>query len=239
MKFYNKVLKTKFNTNSNEKNIGFQYQPQQINNKEPITKNSEAIRLNALTDTEGLHRAYARDNGIYIRNNTMFVSGTKDFPQDHWDDLKIPLHRTNETLRYINADKALKNNELLNPDQKITALVGHSLGGAVITEMQKQYPDRTFKTTTYGAPLKSSTAPDNIDNKRFRNVGDVISILDRGASLGLAPSLIPNIANLSYNNPITPSKIIAQALDNHSYDDLGQQKIDDTSRDTFVYRTDE
>jgi hypothetical protein len=28
-------------------------------------------------------------------------------------------------------------------------------------------------------------------------------------------------------------------LDNHSYDDLGQQKIDDTSRDTFVYRTDE
>jgi hypothetical protein len=224
MKLYNKVLKTKFNTNIDEKYIGSQYQTQQINNKEPITKNSEAIRLNALTDVEGLHRAYARDNGIYIRNTTMFVSGTKDFPQDHWDDLKIPFHETSKTLRYINADKALKNNELLNPDQKITSLVGHSLGGAVITEMQNQYPDRTFKTTTYGAPLKSTTAPDNIDNKRFRNVGDVISILDRGATLGVAPSLIPNIASLSYDNPITPSKIIAQALDNHSYDNFEKEK---------------
>jgi hypothetical protein len=49
MKFYNKVLKTKFNTDINEKHIGSQYQPQ-LNNKQPITKNSEAIRLNAMTD---------------------------------------------------------------------------------------------------------------------------------------------------------------------------------------------
>jgi hypothetical protein len=144
MKFYDKVLKTKFNTNTDEKHIGSQYQTQQINNKQPITKNSEAIILNAMTDVEGLDRAYARDNGIYIRNNTMFVSGTKDFPQDHWDDLKIPVNLTAESLRYRNADKALKNNELLNPDQKITSLVGHSLGGGVILEMQKQYPERNF-----------------------------------------------------------------------------------------------
>jgi hypothetical protein len=38
----------------------------------------------------------------------MFVSGTKDFPQDHWDDLKIPFNLTAESLRYRNADKALQ-----------------------------------------------------------------------------------------------------------------------------------
>jgi predicted alpha/beta hydrolase family esterase len=67
----------------------------------------------------------------------MVVSGTKDFPQDHWDDIsKIPFNLTAESLRYRNADKALNNNELLNPEQNITSLVGHSLGGSVVLEMQ-------------------------------------------------------------------------------------------------------
>jgi hypothetical protein len=64
MKFYNKVLKTRLNTAINEKHIGSQYQPSY--DKQPITKNSEAIRLNAMTDVEGLDRAYARENGICI-----------------------------------------------------------------------------------------------------------------------------------------------------------------------------
>jgi pimeloyl-ACP methyl ester carboxylesterase len=194
-----------------------------------------------MTDVEGLDRAYARENGIYIRNNTMFVSGTKDFPQDHWDDIsKISFNLTAESLRYRNADKALKNNELLNPDQKITSLVGHSLGGSVVLEMQKQYPDRTFKTTTYGAPVKSITTPDNIDNKRFRNIGDPVSILDRGGTNAVKPSLLMNLSSLiTDNNTVNTSDVVLQALDNHSYDGFGKQEIDNTSRDTFVYRTDE
>ena len=48
----------------------------------------------------------------------MVVSGTKDFPQDHWDDLKIPFNLTAESLRCRNADKALTNNEALCRDQK-------------------------------------------------------------------------------------------------------------------------
>ncbi len=54
-------------------------------NKAPINQNSEAIRLNAMSDVEGLDRAYAIDNGIDIRNNTMVLSGTKDWPQDQWE----------------------------------------------------------------------------------------------------------------------------------------------------------
>ena len=90
----------------------------------------------------------------------MVVSGTKDFPQDHWDDLKIPFDLSAESLRSRNADKALTTTESLYPDQNHTSLVGQSLGGAVILETLNQYPDRSFKTTTYGAPVKSITLPD-------------------------------------------------------------------------------
>ena len=69
------------------KHFGSQYQP---SHDKPITKQYEAVILNAMTDVEGLDRAYARDNGSCIRNTTMVVSGAKDFPQVHWDDLKIP-----------------------------------------------------------------------------------------------------------------------------------------------------
>ena len=79
-----------------------------MNNK-PITTNSAPFTLKPLSGVEGLQRAYARTSGVYIRNSTMFVADTKDFPQDHWDDLtKIPTNTAYNTLQYINADKAFK-----------------------------------------------------------------------------------------------------------------------------------
>jgi hypothetical protein len=87
--------------------------------------------------------------------------------------------------------------------------VGHSLGGSVILEIRKQYPDRTFKTITYGAPVKSISTPDNIDNKRFRNIGDPVSILDRGATNAVKPSLLMNLASLiTDNNTVNTSDVI-------------------------------
>ena len=86
-----------------------------------------------MIDVEGLDRACARDNRIYIRNNNILVSGTKDLSQDHWDYIsKIPFKLTAEFLRYTKTDKELKHNEALYPDQKTTSLVGHSLEKAVI-----------------------------------------------------------------------------------------------------------
>ena len=145
----------------------------------------------------------------------MFVSGTKDWPHDHRDDLKIPFNLTAESLRYRNADKTLTNNAaLLYPDQNVTSLVSHSLGGSVVLEMRKkQYSDRIFKTTTCSAPTKSIIAPDDIDNKRFRNFGDAISILDRGATSGLNASLIKH--SITHDDAITASTVAYQALDNH------------------------
>ena len=130
MKCYDKLLKTKFNTDTTDTHIGSQYQPSY---DKPIPKQSAAITLNPLTDVQGFDRACARDNGIYIRNTIMFVSGAKDFPRDHGDDLKSKFNLTAESLRYSNVDKAL------NDNSQSASLVGHSVGGSVVLEMQNNY----------------------------------------------------------------------------------------------------
>ena len=61
---YDNVLNSKWNNNVNENHISLQYQPS-ISNKSRTT-NSAPITLNAISDVEGLNKAYARDNGIYI-----------------------------------------------------------------------------------------------------------------------------------------------------------------------------
>jgi hypothetical protein len=165
MNIYDKALNTKFNTDTTDQHIGTQYQPSY---DKPITNNSAHITLNAMTDVQSLDKAYSRDTGLYIRNDTMLVAGTKDFPQDHWDELKIPFNLTPESLRYRNADNAFK----YNPP--ITSVVGYALGVAVILEMQHYHDDKGFRTTTYGSPTKSIIAPANIDNTRFINIGDPI-----------------------------------------------------------------
>jgi hypothetical protein len=49
-----------------------------------------------------------------------------------------------------------------------------------------------------------------------------------------------NLASLiTDNNTVNTSGVVLQALYNHSYAGFGKQQIDNTSRDTFVYRTDE
>ena len=101
----------------------------------------------------------------------MFVAGTKDFPHDAGDDVsKLPFQTTYNSLRYINADKALNNNDTLYPDHKLTSIVGHSFCGSLVSEMQKPYPYINFKTTTYGAPVASMTAPDNINTKKVQKL---------------------------------------------------------------------
>ena len=57
-------------------------------------------QLQDITDEEGLKRAYDTKYGLFQHYNTLFVAGTKDFPQDHIDDLKLPFDGTlNKTKR--------------------------------------------------------------------------------------------------------------------------------------------
>ena len=54
------------------------------------TKQQKFIKqLQDISEEEGLKRAYDTRDGLYQHYNKLFIAGTKDFPQDHIDDLKI------------------------------------------------------------------------------------------------------------------------------------------------------
>ena len=60
---------------------------------------------------------------------------------------------------------------------KVKHLVGHSMGGNVALELQKENPN--LKSTTYGAAVWQPFSTKQGD--RYRHGGDPISMLDRGA----------------------------------------------------------
>ncbi len=69
--------------------------------------------------------------------------------QDVWDDLKIPLNKTNKSERFRNVQEELDRNP------NIKNVVGHSLGSAVAYEAQKQNPNRNLNVVAYNAPIVS------------------------------------------------------------------------------------
>ena len=124
----------------------------------------------SLADRVGLDRAYADPRKIYMEGDSISVAGTSSLG-DVMDDLALPFGLTKGTQRYIDSERALK----ANP--KIRRVVGHSLGGAVALEMQRDHPE--LKTRTYGAPVVSMTPGD-----RYRSAGDPVSVLDWGELQG-------------------------------------------------------
>ncbi len=69
-------------------------------------------------------------------------------------------------------------------------MVGHSLGGSVSLELQKNHPNIIKKSRTYGAPvmdlLGSAAETVNI----YRNWFDPVSIVDRGAKKSIKWNLL-------------------------------------------------
>ncbi len=88
--------------------------------------------VESLADREGLDRAYADSNKVYMTGDTLFVAGTSSFG-DAIDDIALPFGLTRRTQRYMAADRMLASNP------KIRRVVGHSLGGAVALQMQKDH----------------------------------------------------------------------------------------------------
>ena len=138
---------------------------------------------------------------------------------DAWDDLKIPFSQTAKAQRYIDADAMLAKNP------QVTNLVGHSLGGASILELQKNHPETKFRTNTYGAPAGSIQAPDNIDNHRYRNDLDPVSMFDGGAESNYKASAAKTMAYAIFSG--NPENIVNGILDAHSYDNFDKNKVSD------------
>ena len=127
-----------------------------------------------MQDREGLDKAYATPDGIYADGETEYIAGTKSFG-DAVDDLSIPFGVTRGTARYESAART----SAANP--KIRRVIGHSLGGAVALQLQKDIP--SLNSRTYGAPVLSFSG----SGERMRSLGDPVSMFDFG-SRETAPS---------------------------------------------------
>ena len=63
----------------------------------------------------------------------LFISGTRDFPTDRIDDLKLPFDDTlNKTKRGRDADMYYRSHH------EIDTVIGHSLGGSVALALGMQ-----------------------------------------------------------------------------------------------------
>jgi hypothetical protein len=136
-----------------------------------------------ITDEEGLRRAYEQGDS-YTHGKTLYVAGSHT-ARDWLDDVtKIPFWKplfggSSAIHRYQMAQQAAR-------ETRPETVVGHSLGGAVALEMQKENP--SLETRTYGAPVFDPLGQS--PGERYRSRFDPVSILDRGATSTLdAPAI--------------------------------------------------
>ena len=113
---------------------------------------------------------------------------------DAIDDLKIPEFKTRDIQRYKDADNFLKKNS------DIKQLIGHSMGGSVVLQLNKDNNNK-FETRTYSAPVFDAVPHNSNDpeNERFKTLGDPVAIFDNNARVTFKPSLNPLDLH-SYNN---------------------------------------
>ena len=129
-----------------------------------------------------MQKAYESKKKVHVDGDTAFIAGTSSWG-DIYDDLtKIPFWGdVRNSTRYKQADEVLKQNP------QVKKLVSHSLGGSVSLELEKNYPQKNYETTTYGAPVFMGLGKGD----RYRHRGDPISIFDFGAkNVGFSVNLL-------------------------------------------------
>ena len=95
-------------------------------------------------------------DGLYQHYNTLFIAGTRDFPQAHIDDSKSPFDYTlNKTHRAKTADAYYRSHH------EIDTVIGHSLGGSVALALRKECKKQNdnqyglIQSTLSGVPVIS------------------------------------------------------------------------------------
>eukprot|EP00972_Heterocapsa_arctica_P013443 1979246-Heterocapsa_arctica.AAC.1 len=82
---------------------------------------------------KALQRHMQQTNELYQHYNKLFIAGTRDFPHDHFDDLKIPFNQTLDGKRGRDAEAYYLSHH------EIDTTVGHSLGGAIALNLEQKY----------------------------------------------------------------------------------------------------
>jgi hypothetical protein len=156
-------------------------------------------------DEAGIAKAYADTTypGVYYdpKTRTEYVKGTvPTSAKDWWDDIsKIPfwgdIHDAERTKM---AEAAYQ--DLIKQGKPVDRVSGHSLGGSVALQLQKDH-DIPF-SRTFGAPV-FQLSPFEKNAERFRHPLDPFSILDRSATNTRSWSLNPhNYGDYSNNTSI-------------------------------------
>ena len=99
------------------------------------------------SNTQSIKLAYDRDNKSFVKGNKMYVGGTtsaKDWQQNF---TKLKTGGIRDMDRYKEAKQVL----LENP--QVSTLLGHSVGGRFVLELNKEFKDKNCKTRTYDAPV--------------------------------------------------------------------------------------
>ena len=166
-----------------------------------------------LNDTQGLKLAYENPDGIYQNGSILYIAGTKS-GRDVYDDLKLPLYQTQQTKRYKDVDKFIKDGTIEVNGKQITGvtdIISHSLGSAVGQQINSDYGN-IFRSRSYGSPFVSGQRPEDTGtNLRIRKSGDIVSMFDKG-------SITLNKGTLDAS---PEARVLRDPLQNHSYKDIG------------------
>ena len=200
-KNYSKVQKAR-NQNDDRRIVGYQ-----TITDHPVVET--ATRLKPITDAEGLKQA-SLTGKPYIHGGTLYIQGSQT-AQDWMDNIKnIPDWGTINNIKNVgstllkaagydvpaipdapadwgnlkSSDKYINASKVLKEHPEIKRVVGHSQGGSIALELQKEDPK--LKTTVYGTPVFDPLGLDayrhgygNID--RYANAGDPVSMFDASA----------------------------------------------------------
>ncbi len=141
----------------------------------------------------GLNNAYSSTNGVFVNGDTLYISGTHT-ARDVYDDITtIPFNRVEQSERYQQAIKSLE------AIPTIKRVVGHSLGGSVALQIEKNYPNRIDFSRVYGAPVLDMNPYINDKVERYRSWFDPVSLLDINASSDWNSGLNPHSYNIADN----------------------------------------
>ena len=166
--------------------------------------------------------AYENPDGIYQNGGILYIAGTKS-GRDAYDDLKLPLYKTQQTKRYKDVDNFIKDGTIEVDGKQLTGItdiISHSLGSAVSQHVNNDYGN-IFRSRSYGSPFVSSQSPEDTGtNLRIRKTADPVSMFDGGSITLPRGSLNPlynhsyedigNVHNKEGNLPITREEFMEQ-----------------------------
>ena len=110
----------------------------------------------------------------------MYIAGSHT-DKDWYDDVtKIPVWGdVRNSTRYQAVEKALKENPQVN------RVIGHSLGGSVALQLERDHPNQIKFSRTYGAPVLDAWDDywKGNNSERYRHYFDPVSMFDRSSHM--------------------------------------------------------